>query len=75
LKSYGFAHGNKKRLRRSFFKTTKATKSNSVVACRQRARVVDSFDCSKKKHKIYQDVSDTPESVCILSFIISVYML
>ncbi|GJS78060.1 phospholipase-like protein [Tanacetum coccineum] len=56
--------------------------------------VVDSFDCSKKKHKIlyddgdedvldlrlrkwmrYQDVSDTPESVCIPSFILSVYML
>nr|GEY17655.1 hypothetical protein [Tanacetum cinerariifolium] len=56
------SRGTRKRLRRSFFETTKATKSNSVVACRQRARVVDSFDCSKKKHKIYQDVSDTPES-------------
>nr|GEZ36686.1 hypothetical protein [Tanacetum cinerariifolium] len=34
------SRGTRKRLRRSFFETTKATKSNSVVACRQRATIM-----------------------------------
>ncbi|GKA94886.1 hypothetical protein Tco_0816924 [Tanacetum coccineum] len=70
--------GTRKRLRRSFYETIKATKVSRIYY----EGVVDSFDCSKKKHKIvyddgdedvldlrlrkwmiYQDVSDTPESV------------
>ncbi|GKA09858.1 uncharacterized mitochondrial protein-like protein [Tanacetum coccineum] len=54
----------RKRLRRSFSKTIKATKVSRIVTVWWPADrdyyegVVDSFDCSKKKHKILYDDGD-----------------